>query len=305
MNNVAGRAVGYQIISDKRNLVIKMLTAEINPFIRFARELAVQNSNGDVLTYDHRLFYVTTGECRIKIENIEYPLQSGSVVLLKSGTVYGIEVDKPIKIISLNFDYTQDFMSCKEFLAPVRAEDFRTDRVLERPSFSDADELNRPIVLSGVYEIQRLLDSILAERKKNIRYADELSSAILKTIILRILRMMIFSSSTAYDKAMRVIRYIEENYRADITNEDLAEVSGYHPYHLNRLMKRYTNCTMHRYLMNYRLKKSQELLVNTTLTISEIAEECGFKTAYYFSNRFKEAYGCSPLNYRHEQKDRV
>lgn len=170
-----------------------MLTAEINPFIRFARELAVQNSNGDVLTYDHRLFYVTTGECRIKIENIEYPLQSGSVVLLKSGTEYGIEVDKPIKIISLNFDYTQNFRSHKEFLTPVCAEDFRTDRVLERPSFSDADELNRPIVLSGVYEIQRLLDSILAERKKNIRYADELSSAILKAIILRILRMMIFS----------------------------------------------------------------------------------------------------------------
>ena len=305
MNNVAGRAVVYQIISDKRNLVIKMLTAEINPFIRFARELAVQRLSGDVLTYDHRLFYVTTGECRIKIENIEYSLQSGSVVLLKSGTVYGIEVDKPIKIISLNFDYTQNFRSHKEFLTPVCAEDFRADRVLERPSFSDADELNRPIVLSGVYEIQRLLDSILAERKKNIRYADEFSSAILKTIILRILRMMIFSSSTAYDKAMRVIRYIEENYRADITNEDLAEVSGYHPYHLNRLMQRYTNCTMHRYLMNYRLKKSQELLVNTTLTISEIAEECGFKTAHYFSNRFKEAYGCSQLNYRHEQKDRV
>ena len=137
-----------------------MLTAEINPFIRFARELAVQNSNGDVLTYDHRLFYVTTGECRIKIENIEYPLQSGSVVLLKSGTVYGIEVDKPIKIISLNFDYTQNFRSHKEFLTPVCAENFRTDRVLERPSFSDANEL---------------------------------SSAILKTIILRILRMMIFS----------------------------------------------------------------------------------------------------------------
>ncbi|UKI36803.1 MAG: hypothetical protein L6V93_00565 [Clostridiales bacterium] len=69
-------------------------------------------------------------------------------------------------------------------------------------------------------------------------YANEVSSAIFKEVILKIMRFAVFASTGTYNKAVRVIQYIEENYRKNITNEELSKISGYHPYHLNRLMQK-------------------------------------------------------------------
>ncbi len=70
-------------------------------------------------------------------------------------------------------------------------------------------------------------------------------------------------------------------------------------------MRDFTQTTTHRYLLNFRLKKSLELLTNTTLTISAISEKCGFASAYYFSYSFKAEFGKTPSEYRRMQKNKA
>lgn len=149
------------------------------------------------------------------------------------------------------------------------------------------------------------MELIIEEHKKSLLYSNEISSSILNEIIIQILRFAISSSAGAYDKIICIIKYIEENYSKNISNDELAKISGYHPYHLNRLMNEYTNTSIHKYLVNYRLKKSTEYLLNTDLSISEISDLCGFKTPYYFSNLFKKRIGISPLNFRKQQKNKI
>ena len=187
----------------------------------------------------------------------------------------------------------------------MRAEAFVQGNVLEQVCFADAPALNAPIILPQMYELHPSLDRLLEERRKGLLYADALVSAILKETLLKILRFALVASAGAYEKILCVIRYIEENYARPVTNDDLARLSGYHPYHLNRLINEYAGSSVHRYLLHYRLKKAQELLVNTTHSISEIAEECGFRTPYYFSNLFKEKLGLSPLQYRKAQQNNI
>ena len=227
------------------------------------------------------------------------------IVLLPSGTVYRFVLQTPIRLISLNFDYTQEHSRLTEVLPPVRAEAFVQGNVLEQVCFADAPALNAPIILPQMYELHPSLDRLLEERRKGLLYADALVSAILKETLLKILRFALVTSAGAYEKILCVIRYIEENYARPVTNDDLARLSGYHPYHINRLMNEYAGSSVHRYLLHYRLKKAQELLVNTTHSISEIAEECGFRTPYYFSNLFKENLGLSPLQYRKAQQNNI
>ncbi|TXD50076.1 helix-turn-helix domain-containing protein [Polaribacter sp. IC073] len=66
-----------------------------------------------------------------------------------------------------------------------------------------------------------------------------------------------------------------------------------------KLMHGLTICE---YIRSVRLKKSEELIINTDLSISEIVYSLGFSSRSYFSKRFKEKYNCSPRDYKKKNK---
>lgn len=75
--------------------------------------------------------------------------------------------------------------------------------------------------------------------------------------------------------------------------------------HLNSKMlqskiKSLTGLTVNQYINHIRLKKAQELLRNSTLTISEIAYEVCYKDPAYFSRIFKKQLGLSPKDYKEQ-----
>lgn len=45
--------------------------------------------------------------------------------------------------------------------------------------------------------------------------------------------------------------------------------------------------------------------MNTSFGITEISELCGFRSAYYFSNVFKQRFNVSPTEYRKNQKNKA
>jgi len=52
------------------------------------------------------------------------------------------------------------------------------------------------------------------------------------------------------------------------------------------------------FLENQRLRRARELLEHTSLNVSEISEQSGFASPFYFSLRFKKHFGQSPRDYR-------
>ena len=70
--------------------------------------------------------------------------------------------------------------------------------------------------------------------------------------------------------------------------------------HFRRIFKEHTGFSPHRYLLKMRLRKAAEMLVDTTLSIKEIAAQSGWEDEYYFSRLFKQNYLLSPLQYRKE-----
>ena len=94
------------------------------------------------------------------------------------------------------------------------------------------------------------------------------------------------------------VAYIKEKYSENIKLSELARQLSVSPEHLSRIFKRDTGLGISEYLSIVRLQKSQLLLRSTALSVAEIAESCDFYDSNYFSKKFKEAYGISPLRFR-------
>ncbi|MDN3492822.1 helix-turn-helix domain-containing protein [Winogradskyella bathintestinalis] len=60
--------------------------------------------------------------------------------------------------------------------------------------------------------------------------------------------------------------------------------------------------TLNTYIRYVRIKKSEELIKNTDLNISEIVYSLGFSSRSYFSKIFKDQYNCSPIEYKQNIK---
>ena len=108
-------------------------------------------------------------------------------------------------------------------------------------------------------------------------------------------------SRTAYLPAVRLNRarlYIEEHYARPITVADAAGMAGMSPHHFLREFKRYFGETPHRYLRRKRLDMACDLLGDSTLTMSEIAEHIGFGSVNGFHRAFRQRFGFAPSKLR-------
>ena len=95
-----------------------------------------------------------------------------------------------------------------------------------------------------------------------------------------------------------VVAYIKENYALDISLAAMAKMHFVSAEHLSRTFKRETGFGFSEYLTLVRLRQAEYLLKDRAdKSISEIAYLCGFNDSNYFSDKFKKAYGVSPLKY--------
>lgn len=99
--------------------------------------------------------------------------------------------------------------------------------------------------------------------------------------------------------------YIDRHYGNPLTVEDLATLAGLSTFHFIRVFRSAVGCTPHRYLRQRRLDRARELLVTTSLNITEICDRIGFQSLGSFSSLFKNETGESPSDYRVRRRKRV
>lgn len=95
------------------------------------------------------------------------------------------------------------------------------------------------------------------------------------------------------------IAYIEENYTdPTLSNIRLARDANISEVYLRKLFSEELSTTPKQYIINIRLKKAKQLLCESTDTIGDIAEQCGFTNSYHFCRTFKAAVNMTPTQYR-------
>lgn len=99
-----------------------------------------------------------------------------------------------------------------------------------------------------------------------------------------------------------VLRCIDENFRNDISVALLARKFGLNPHYLGSLFIAEVGKSIPQYVRDMRLALAAQLLSASSLSVSEIAYECGFSSPSYFISKFREQYGMTPRGYAGEGK---
>ncbi len=95
-----------------------------------------------------------------------------------------------------------------------------------------------------------------------------------------------------------ITRYIERNYHAKLTLENLAEVGHGSPYHLHRTFKKIIGITPVQYIQQVRINQAKHLLIHSDQAVTDIAKVVGIANTSYFITLFKKMTGDTPVQYR-------
>jgi len=96
----------------------------------------------------------------------------------------------------------------------------------------------------------------------------------------------------------RLMAYLREQGEQPVSLSDAAAAVHVSPTYLAHLVKRETGKTFVELLTARRIARARELLVHTDLTVKEIAFRSGFTDVAYFSRRFRQVEGCTPMSVR-------
>ena len=105
------------------------------------------------------------------------------------------------------------------------------------------------------------------------------------------------------DMLLPILTYINANYNKKISLDYLAKKSGYSKSRFSHIFSEITGTTPIKYQNELRLRVSCEMLSFTELTVSNIAQSCGFSDPLYYSRIFKRKYNMSPTESRLSKKE--
>lgn len=281
-----------------------MTLFDLNPFIRWVgihpAPLMLHNAR---IAYDYRLFYILGGTGSFIIEGTGYSFAPDSLFLIPSGYKYEYTFQDPasVRILILNFDLTTAAAHLTDPIGVVTEKQYSPSQLvdscrypfLEKEKYFEALPSIKPLLLN--------ISSLFIDQPYLYR---ELASSLLKEVLIRVLQFEQKQITPVSSQTVnRILADIRKNYAQEMSNTSLAGKYGYHPYYLNRLIKAQTGISLHQYILLQRTEAAKNLLLASSLSIQEIAEHTGFRTAAQFSTAFRERTGQTPSAYRTNHKE--
>lgn len=102
----------------------------------------------------------------------------------------------------------------------------------------------------------------------------------------------------------QAVAYIAEHYRQNISTRDIADAAYLSRSYMSQLFVKTYGMGPHEYLIMYRLARVKDCLLYTSASLSEIAEQTGFRDIFTLSRVFKQKFGLSPSEYRKKPSER-
>lgn len=257
--------------------------------------------------HDHlEVLYVYSGAGYVTIQNQRSPIVGGNVVLIGANVFHVVErvPESDLRVIALHFlpeavyaagDSPHHF----EFLRPF------FDHSIERKAVL-------PVGAEVTKQATRFLEAISREFAGHKMHYQLAIISTLYDLLLTIVRHYVDFSEDVSDylrKRARLVRLkpvfelIERDYREPLTLDTIADVAGMSRSYFCGFFRNVTGNTLTEYLSRFRVDKARELLLQSTLNITEIGYEVGFQNHSYFDKVFKKLHGITPHEFRSIQAE--
>lgn len=92
--------------------------------------------------------------------------------------------------------------------------------------------------------------------------------------------------------------YIQAHLSTDLSLNHVAQIVGYSTYHFARAFKATTGVTPYQYVLNCRIEQAQQLLRNSSRSLSDIAIAAGFNNQSHMATTFRRVLNTTPKQYQ-------
>lgn len=116
--------------------------------------------------------------------------------------------------------------------------------------------------------------------------------------VMRVTAGMMAPAASRPEELSRLLVHIDRGFQLAPRIEDLAEIIGRSRSHVLKLFRRHLGVSAKGHIIGRQLQEARELLLSTTLPISEVGKEVGLADPYHFSKLFRRHVGLSPREFR-------
>lgn len=156
----------------------------------------------------------------------------------------------------------------------------------------------------AVVDIQNYLHAMMREVEAKAPGYEAVCQSLMDILLIQLMRRVQLGAtvttpqSNPSRKAAAARRFIDANYRDNITLDQLAEELHMSKFHLSHVFRLEYGMSPIHYMQTLRLQESCKLLSTTDYSLTQIARMTGFSSPSYFSQRFRAVEGMNPAQYR-------
>jgi AraC-like DNA-binding protein/mannose-6-phosphate isomerase-like protein (cupin superfamily) len=238
-----------------------------------------------------QMIYFVSGSASVSLGKHDHLISPGSLLLVKPRCIHGLDPVSQVKTLDIKF----------------QVKDRRLRKLL-----MEADNL----LAESEPGIADLLERIRHEGERKRPFYRELCSAFLMELLLLYLRSGRIGAEMAAndpnDHALlsdwivqQATKFIREHHAEDCSLREIAHVVGRSDRHVRQHFNDVLGVSPRRYLLQYRIRRAQQLIEFSSYAFKEIAEKVGFKTVHHFTRAFHDICGETPGAWRRKYQDGI
>lgn len=255
--------------------------------IRYSENLParIELKQGKITTPYHwhkeiELVYVLDGDVKIKVNTLDRELHADEFLLLNSGENHSISAENAkCLILDISYEFAEQFDSS-----------FYNSTFKIVPGSGAEEEIHNLL-----WQLSRTMNE--AELSNLRQYA-------VITELLHVLFVQCRQENKSAEEEDEQVRsrhvklakeYIEQHFREEIAENEVAKMLGLHPIYLSALFRETTGMQFREYLLKIRLEHAMDALMNKHMSIEDAAKAGGFPSKRTFIAKCKRAYNITPF----------
>jgi AraC-like DNA-binding protein len=283
---------------------------EISPFVRMMRIKKAMAMSGKWRDIDNVFTYIAQGSAEFIVDGDKYVCSVGDIIIippLKTHIVRSLGTEPLVQFI-FHFDFYERpesrLMKHQDVLGVgVDFEISERERIFgEHVIISNFGETER-------YEIKKLYLNMYKEFTEGQECKGVMLKAYSTLLLINSLRNgtkspgkltsdLTGKKTKTWVHIENAVAYINMHYMSeDLDNDTISYAIGVTPNYLTNVFGNYVGISLHKYIINMKIEKAQQMLTLGHMNITEAAEKAGFSSIHAFSKTFKAVVGMTPSEY--------
>lgn len=286
---------------------------DFTPYIRYACDQTLDKSfHLERTIWDYELIYVKEGQMRYRENGEEYVCSAGDILFLRPGIEHTLSLvdGKMVRQPHVHFDF---------YTLPDSAETMISFKKLQEMTLEERKHFRRdvagrfPVTLPSVMHLRNAdkVEAVLMELIEEYDKSEPCRELMLQALFMKLWAILVreyIRSTRANDYEHQeelewVRNYMDTHPSESICLDELALKVNLSKFHLIRIFKKVYHITPIKCHTEARLRRAREMLVYTSIPITELSEKLGFQSIHGFSRWFKNLEGMSPQNYRDRARE--